>query len=111
MEKLNNGKPLPLETRLEMYKELLDIYITGKYHRYLDEGLCFTAKPILMRYFGTIDPVYIDDQDHLLPELWDLRTVEYPCNENLKPLGWWYNSVKERKEALKKAIKLLSTKQ
>jgi hypothetical protein len=103
MEKLNNGEALPLETRLEMYLDLLKIYrIVSVEERYWDTGFCVTAKPILTRYFNTLGSVLIDEHPYLLPELWELRTVVVKYNQ------YWYNNVKERIEALDKAIEIVS---
>jgi hypothetical protein len=102
MEKLNNGEALPLETRLEMYLELLKIYRTVYVmtkHRNI--GFCFTVTRILKRHFYTLHDVWIDQHAYLLPELWDLRTVKYA--------EYWYNNVVERLEALEKAIEIVSS--
>ena len=102
MEKLNNGEALPLETRLEMYLDLLKIYrIVSVEERDWDTGFCVTAKPILKRYFNTLGNVWIDKHPYLLPELWELRTVVDD--------QYWYNNVKERIEALQKAIVIVSS--
>ena len=102
--KFNNGEALPVETRLEIYKKLLERYNSGEASNYIT-GLCFVAKDLVheaLGYKGKTLGVYIDDHPYLLPELKDFSTTG---DFN----SFWYENNQERIEALEKAIKLLST--
>lgn len=102
--KFNNGEALPVETRLEIYKKLLERYNSGEASNYIT-GLCFVAKDLIyeaLDYKGKTLGVYIDDHPYLLPELKDFSTTG---DFN----SFWYENNQERIEALEKAIKLLST--
>lgn len=108
MEKLNKGEALPLETRLKLYKEMLSIF-HSTYPRG-NEGFCFPFRPVLDKMFN-LEPcsVYIDKHKYLLPELWKLRTRQYPKRGKLEDRGYWYNDNEERIEALEKAIEIVSS--
>lgn len=109
MEKYNNGEALPLETRLGIYKELLGMYESKVFYVYNDSSFCFVAEPILMKHLRVKGSVYIHDHPHLLPELWDLRTIPDPYEKHIRNRGYWYKNQEERKEALQKAIGIVSS--
>ena len=108
-KKYNNGEALPVETRLKIYEKLLEMYNSGEADAYI-RGLCFLAKSMVTEALSNdaedgfgVNRVYIDEHPYLLPELYKLRTTE-------KGDHYWYENDQERIEALKKAIKLLTTK-
>lgn len=104
-KKYNEGRVLPKKTRLKIYKKLRQMYNSGEAYTYT-RGLCFLAKDLVEEALGNVNEgfgVYIDDHPYLLPELYKLKTTE-ECD------SYWYYNDQERIEALKKSIKLLTTK-
>lgn len=98
----NKGQAFPKETRLKIYKKLLEMYNSGEAYKYT-RGLCFLAKDMVEKELDEDDEgygVYIDEHPYLLPELYELRAKDWG--------SYWYSSDQERIEALKKAIKLLA---
>lgn len=105
--KYNKGEALPVETRLRMYKKLLSFYESG----FRSGGFCLSAKYLLMEKLGLEWGVYIAGHPYLLPELYEFRTyLTYADSVRDDCSGYWYRNDEERIEALKKAIKLLTTK-
>lgn len=106
--KYNNGEALPVETRVRIYKELLNSYESG----FESGGFCFAAQYLLKaELFVWCYAVYIDEHPYLLPELYEFRTyrTQKDATED-ENKGYWYRNNQERIEALNKAIKLLTTK-
>ena len=105
--KYNQGKALPVEKRLEIYKRALKWYKSGEEK----DGFCFSLSWTLSGVLSTFTTVYVDEHKYLLPELWKFRT--YKTKKESKEAGdqgYWYRNNEERIEALEKAIKLLTTK-
>lgn len=109
MEKrYNNGKALPVETRVQIYEQLLDKYSHNVWH---SRGLCFPTAYLLKEELGVMSTVYLDKHPYLLPELYEFRTyLTHADSVRDERNGYWYRNNEERIEALKKSIKFLTTK-